>query len=214
MMNLTLCDSHFNRYVKGSKLPTQLANHDEINVRLKPWKQEIEKLEQEIDKCRTNQGMDKAVKDRVLQKRHLLKLKCDYWRGKYQRFQMPEVPEGFSLRQGIGIGLVSKYAGLYLKSLFHKPHDRNKSNVRVVKGATTDEFRRMWGLQAEDEKKSRDNHCHHCIDAITIACIGKAEYDRMAQYYHDKEKFVPCKMLCQGTKKLSACQFCDERRTT
>jgi putative uncharacterized protein (fragment) len=45
----------------------------------------------------------------------------------------------------------------------------------------------MWGLQGEYEKKSRLNHCHHCIDAITIACIGKAEYDKMAQYYHDEE---------------------------
>jgi len=59
----------------------------------------------------------------------------------------------------------------------------------VVKGVTTAEFRRMWGLQGEYEKKSRLNHCHHCIDAITIACIGKAEYDKMAQYYHDEELF-------------------------
>ena len=96
-------------------------------------------------------------------------------------------PEGFSRRQGAGIGLISKYAGLYLKSLFHHPHDRNKSNVYVVKGVTTAEFRRMWGLQQGYEKKSRDNHVHHCIDAITIACIGKYEYDLMARYYHAEE---------------------------
>jgi CRISPR-associated endonuclease Csn1 len=57
---------------------------------------------------------------------------------------MESVPEGFSRRQGAGIGLISKYAGLYLKSLFHQPQDRNKSNVYVVKGVTTAEFRRMW----------------------------------------------------------------------
>jgi CRISPR-associated endonuclease Csn1 len=114
-------------------------------------------------------------------------LERDYWKGKYNRFVMDSVPEGFSRRQGSGIGLISKYAGLYLKSLFHKPHDRNKSNVYVVKGVTTAEFRRMWGLQQGYEKKSRDNHVHHCIDAITIACISKREYDLMAQYYHDEE---------------------------
>lgn len=189
MMNLTLCDNYFNRYVKGAKLPSQLANHDEIMVRIEPWKEKVDKLTRDIDRLRTNSGMDKAMRDRIIQKKHLLRLERDYWRGKYERFTMTEVPEGFSLRQGIGIGLVSKYAGLYLKSLFHKPDDRRKSNVRVVKGATTAEFRRMWGLQAEYEKKSRDNHCHHCIDAITIACIGKAEYDRMAQYYHDEEQY-------------------------
>jgi CRISPR-associated endonuclease Csn1 len=32
---------------------------------------------------------------------------------------MEEVTEGFARRQGAGIGLVGKYAGLYLKSLFH-----------------------------------------------------------------------------------------------
>ncbi|MFC2517506.1 MAG: CRISPR-associated protein Csn1, partial [Prevotella sp.] len=84
-------------------------------------------------------------------------------------------------------GLVSKYAGLFLKSLFHSADNPNKSNVYMVKGVITAEFRRMWGLQGEYEKKSRLNHCHHCIDAITIACIGKAEYDKMAQYYHDEE---------------------------
>jgi CRISPR-associated endonuclease Csn1 len=77
--------------------------------------------------------MDKAVKDRQIQKRHLLKLELDYWVGKYKRFQMVEVPEGFARRQGAGIGLVGKYAGLYLKSLFHKADDRSKSFVRVVK---------------------------------------------------------------------------------
>ena len=41
----------------------------------------------------------------------------------------------------------------------------------------------------EYEKKQRVNHCHHVIDAITIACIGKAEYDRLTQYYHDEERW-------------------------
>ncbi|MCD8182091.1 MAG: CRISPR-associated protein Csn1 [Bacteroides sp.] len=33
-MNLTLCDSVYNRTIKQTKLPTQLANHDEILVRI------------------------------------------------------------------------------------------------------------------------------------------------------------------------------------
>jgi hypothetical protein len=133
--------------------------------------------------------MDKAVKDRQIQKRHLLKLELDYWVGKYKRFQMEEVPEGFARRQGAGIGLVGKYAGLYLKSLFHKADDRSKSNVRVVKGTTTAEYRKMWGIQDEYEKKSRDNHVHHCIDAITIACIEPGEYNATAKYYQQLEEY-------------------------
>lgn len=187
--NLTLCSSRYNREVKKAKIPTQLANHETIMARLEPWKQKIEKLRKDADKVRTHSGMAKDVKDRQIQKRHLLRLELDYWQGKYRRFTMTEVPEGFSRRQGAGIGLVSKYAGLYLKTLFHKPEDRNRSNVRVVKGLTTAEFRKMWGVQDEYEKKSRDNHVHHCIDAITIACIEPGEYNETARYYQQLEEY-------------------------
>ena len=186
MENLTLCDSNFNRNVKKTQLPAQLANHEEILTRIEGWKKRYETLTSQMDKCRTFSGMAKDIKDSVIQKRHKLKMERDYWKGKYERFTMTEVPDGFSRRQGAGIGLVSKYAGLYLKSLFHDPHDRSKSRVFTVKGTTTAEFRRMWGLQNEYEKKSRDNHCHHCIDAITIACIGKQQYEAVAKFYRDE----------------------------
>lgn len=186
MENLTLCDSNFNRDVKKTQLPAQLANHEEILTRIEGWKKRYETLTNQMDKCRTFSGMAKDIKDSVIQKRHKLKMERDYWKGKYERFTMTEVPDGFSRRQGAGIGLVSKYAGLYLKSLFHDPHDRSKSRVFTVKGTTTAEFRRMWGLQNEYEKKSRDNHCHHCIDAITIACIGKQQYEAVVKFYRDE----------------------------
>lgn len=187
--NMTLCSSKFNREVKKTKLPTQLSNYDAILSRLEEWRTKIEKLRKDADHVKTHSGMDKAVKDRLIQKRHLLKQELDYWLGKYKRFQMEEVPEGFARRQGAGIGLVGKYAGLYLKSLFHKADDRNKSNVRVVKGTTTAEYRKMWGIQDEYEKKSRDNHIHHCIDAITIACIEPGEYNATARYYQQLEEY-------------------------
>lgn len=193
--NMTLCSSKFNRDVKKAKLPTQLSNHDEILERLEEWRKKIVKLRKDADHVKTQSGMDKAVKDRLIQKRHLIRLELEYWVGKYKRFQMEEVPEGFARRQGAGIGLVGKYAGLYLKSLFHKSDDRNKSNVRVVKGATTAEYRKMWGIQDEYEKKSRDNHVHHCIDAITIACIEPGEYNATARYYQQLEEYERTKAV-------------------
>lgn len=188
-MNMTLCESHFNRSVKGAKMPPELSNQADILERISSWKDKVAELSKLIDKQRTNASMAKDMKDRIIQKKHRLTLERDYWRGKYERFVMKEVPEGFSRRQGAGIGLVSKYAGLYLKSLFHKEGNRDKSNVYVVKGLTSAQFRKMWGLQNAYEKKSRDNHVHHCIDAIVIACIGKNEYDKMARYYHDEERY-------------------------
>lgn len=189
MENMTLCSSRFNRDVKKAKLPSELTNHDEIMARLEIWKDKIEGLRKDADRIHTNSSMDKGVKDGLIQKRHRIRLELDYWAGKYKRFQMTEVPEGFSRRQGAGIGLVGKYAGLYLKSLFHRKDDRNKTNVRVIKGATTAEYRKMWGIQDEYEKKSRDNHIHHCIDAIVIACISTGEYNETARYYQQYEEY-------------------------
>lgn len=189
MENITLCSSRFNRDIKKAQLPTALANYDDIMERLEPWKEKIEKLRKDADRIRTNSGMDKDTKDRIIRKRHLLRMELDYLQNKYKRFQMTEAPEGFALRQGAGIGLVGRYAGLYLKSLFHKPDDRNKTNVRVIKGTTTAEYRKMWGLQEDFEKKSRDNHIHHCIDAITIACIELGEYNATARYYQQLEEY-------------------------
>lgn len=38
-MNLTLCDSRFNRDVKKTKLPAELPNHDEIMARINDWRE-------------------------------------------------------------------------------------------------------------------------------------------------------------------------------
>jgi len=189
MENITLCSSRFNREVKKAKLPMQLSNHGAIMERLECLKEQIEKLRKLSDGIHTHSSMDKDKKDKLIRKRHQLKLQLDYLQGKYNRFLMEKAPEGFALRQGAGIGLVGKYAGLYLKSLFHRPEDRSRSNVRTIKSTTTAEYRKMWGLQEDYEKKSRDNHIHHCIDAITIACIQPGEYNATAQYYQQLEEY-------------------------
>lgn len=180
-MNLTLCDVRFNRAVKGTKLPTELANHDEILNRIKDWKEEYERLESQIRRLRkaSKGAATKEAKDGFISRRHLLELRRDYWKGKYERFTMVSVPEGFSRRQGTDIGVISKYARLYLKSLF--------KHVYTVKGIATSDFRKIWGIQDIYGKKERINHVHHCIDAIVIACIGLDEYNKLGAYYHDEE---------------------------
>ncbi len=187
--NMTLCDSKFNRDVKKAQIPSQLGNHEAILERIKDWKEKADELSKQIDKLSHGRSSDKASNDKRIQKKNRLKIERDYWRGKYERFVMTEVPEGFARRQGAGIGLVSKYAGLYLKSYFKSIDNPERRQIYSIKGATTAEFRKMWGIQDMYEKKSRDSHTHHCIDAIVIACIGKREYDAMGQYYHQQEDF-------------------------
>ena len=180
-MNLTLCDSRFNRDVKKTKLPTELSNHDEIMTRINEWKEKYESLEGQIRKQKklSKGASSKEQKDRIIRKRHLLELQRDYWRGKYMRFTMESVPEGFSRRQGTDISVISKYTRLYLKSLF--------KHVYTVKGIATSDFRKIWGIQDAYSQKERVNHVHHCIDAIVIACIGLDEYNKLGAYYHDEE---------------------------
>lgn len=187
--NLTLCDNHYNRFVKKAKLPTELAEHEFIMTRIEPWKEHIEELTKQIDRIRTKGIWDKATKDRKIRAKNLLKQERDYWREKYKKFTMTEVPEGFALRQGAGIGLISKYAALYLKSYFHDSLHPERRQVYSIKGTLTKEFRTMWGIQEEHEKKSRDNHTHHCIDAIVVACIGKNEINKMGEFFHTEEKY-------------------------
>lgn len=180
-MNLTLCNSWYNRDVKKTKIPVQLAEHDEILERIKEWKEKYEDLDRRIRKISTRGAVSKEEKDKKIKSRHLLSLERDYWRGKYQRFVMDSVPEGFSRRQGTDISVISRYARIYLKSVF--------KHVYVVKGIATSDFRKMWGIQEEYTKKERVNHVHHCIDAITIACIDKDQYDKLAQFYHDDDEY-------------------------
>jgi Uncharacterized protein conserved in bacteria len=180
-MNLTLCSNRFNRDVKRTKLPSQLTNHEDILERIASWKERYEELDKQIRKISTKGASSKDEKDAKIKRRHLLSLQRDYWRGKYQRFTMKEVPEGFSRRQGTDISVISRYARMYLKSVFKQ--------VYIVKGIATSDFRKMWGIQEEYTKKERVNHVHHCIDAITIACIDKAEYDKLAQFYHQSDEY-------------------------
>ncbi len=179
--NLTLCEVYFNREVKRNLLPSQLQSHDEIMPRIAHWKVKADQADRNLRKLKGQHPQEKAAKDAVIQKRHLAQLERNYWRGKYHRFEMTEVPEGFSRRQGTDISVISRYARLYLKSVFRR--------VDTVRGIATSDFRKLWGLQDEYSKKARVNHVHHCIDAVTIACIGPGEYAKLAEYYHKEEDF-------------------------
>lgn len=78
MENLTLCDSRFNRDVKKTKLPSELANADEVMQRVAFMKEKADELQKQIRRCRTNASMDKSQKDRIIQKRHSLELQQAY----------------------------------------------------------------------------------------------------------------------------------------
>ena len=184
-MNKTLCQADFNRRIKRKKLPAELSNHKDILDRIKSlnWEEKISELEKQISKRykESAKASTKEAKDKAIQDRHFLQLKLNYLRGKLMRFTMTKVPESFTNRQGVDIGIIGKYAKLYLQTVF------NEKNILVVKGKTTSDFRKMWGLQDEYSRKNRTNHTHHCIDAITISCIDDTAYAKWEEYAKEQE---------------------------
>ena len=183
--NLTICDSKFNREVKKNRLPSQLSEQQQAIVQenIKAWKEKYEELDKQLRRMKgSTSGLStKDAKDRVKTKRHLLKMQRDFWWNKYNSFVIEEKDvQGFTRRQGTDISVINRYGRLYLLSLFNR--------VDVVKGSMTAQFRKIWGIQPAYEKKDRTNHVHHCIDAITIACMGKREYDDLSAYYHEDEE--------------------------
>lgn len=181
-MNKTLACRTFNRQVKRNRIPAELDNFEAVKQLIEPWKEKIAQLQSRIEKSKKRHSFSsKEEKDKYITERNKLVIERNYWQGKYSRMVAESVEQGFSNSQGVDAGIIAKYSVLYLKSFFDK--------VYTVKGAMTAEFRKLWGLQSSDEAKDRSTHVHHCIDAITIACIGKRALDEMSHYYREVEYY-------------------------
>lgn len=184
LSNLTICDAHFNRTVKKNQMPTQLANYEEIKLRLQPWFEKVEQLKDNVEywKAQSKRAQDKDRKDQCIRQRHLWQMELDYWQSKVDRFTMTEVTSGFRNSQLVDTRIITKYAYHYLKTVFNK--------VEVQKGSVTANFRKILGVQSIDEKKSRDKHSHHAIDATMLTFVPTAsKRDRILElFYEIREK--------------------------
>lgn len=179
LANLTICDAHFNRTVKRNQIPAQLSNYDGILRRIQPWQDKIAQLKDNVEfwKAQSKRAQDKSRKDDCVRQRHLWQMELDYWQNKVDRFTMTEVTTGFRNSQLVDTRIITKYAYHYLKTVFNK--------VEVQKGSVTANFRKMLGVQSVDEKKSRDKHSHHAIDATVLTLIPTAaKRDQMLELYY------------------------------
>jgi CRISPR-associated endonuclease Csn1 len=181
--NQTVCFADFNRNTKKKKIPYQLSNHEEIVAKLINWKEKIERLQDNVEfwKLKSKKAIDKDAKDYAIRQKHLWQMELNYWDGKYNRFTMKEVTIGFRNSQLVDTQLISRYALHYLKSVF--------SSVDVQKGSVTAAFRKILRIQDEYEKKNRDQHSHHAIDASVLTLIPKAATrDKMLELFYKKQE--------------------------
>jgi CRISPR-associated endonuclease Csn1 len=101
---------------------------------------------------------------------------------KYRRFcmtpdEVDALCEDFTARQLNDTRWTSKWAKRYLGLLYGGTNEmgidnQGKLKVQAVTGQITAKLRYAWGLNdilGNDNTKSRDDHRHHAIDAITIA---------------------------------------------
>jgi len=188
LANLTICDAYFNRTKKKNQIPAQLSNYHEILNRIQPWFDKVEQLKDNVEfwKAQSRRAQDKDRKDYCIRQRHLWQMELDYWQDKVSRFTMTEVTTGFRNNQLNDTRIITKYAYHYLKTVFNK--------VEVQKGSVTSNFRKMLGVQSVDEKKSRDKHSHHAIDATVLTLIPTAaRRDRMLELFYkiqERKRFV------------------------
>ena len=188
-MNLTLCDAHYNRFIKKNHIPADMPNYDKavmidgkeypaITSQLQRWIDRVERLNRSVEywKGQARRAQNKDRKDQCMREMHLWSMELEYWKKKLERFTVTEVTDGFKNSQLVDTRVITRHAVLYLKSIF--------SHVDVQRGDVTAKFRKILGIQSVDEKKDRSLHSHHAIDATTLTIIpASAKRERMLELF-------------------------------
>ena len=185
LKNRTVCETHFNRSVKANRIPTELPNYADIKDRIKLWEEKVTHIKSQIEIWKGNAKSAPTIerKNECLQQKHMWELALDYWQAKVHTFtvQKDELDLGFRNSQLVDTRIITKYAFHYLKSVF--------SRVDVQKGSITADFRKILGVQSVDEKKDREKHSHHAIDATILTTIpSSAKRDRMIELFYQEQE--------------------------
>ena len=190
LANKTICESDFNRNIKQNQLAAQLSGEYNgkdiaatIKDNIKPWEDKVTSLKKSMADfaAKAKRAQTKDVKDRYLVQHHIRKLELEYWEKKVNHFKMKEYNERFRNNQLNDTRIITKYAYHYLKSLF--------PNVSVERGETTAQFRKILGIQKTYEKKNRDLHSHHAIDATVLTLIPNFDNKKaLITLFYEKEE--------------------------
>ena len=111
---------------------------------------------------------------------------------KFKRFVQQKFDDDFSTRQLNDTRYISKEAKNYLSKICNK--------VTVSPGQATSNLRHKWGLNQilnDDNEKTREDHRHHAIDALVMACTKVSyvqelsKWNRYNRGYHVKDFPMP-----------------------
>lgn len=97
--------------------------------------------------------------------------------GKREKLLMETLPEDFINRQATLTAYIGKATRNILKRVCR--------DVEVTSGTATAILRRTWGLDRilapEKGTKTRDDHRHHAVDALVVACTTPGHIQRLAK---------------------------------
>ncbi|MEE0909624.1 MAG: HNH endonuclease domain-containing protein [Bacteroidales bacterium] len=183
LSNQTVCYSDFNRNIKKNQYPTQLSNYEEILQRIKPWIEKVKHLEEMVKfwKNKAEATQDKEEKDFRIRQRHLWQMELDYWEKKVSYFTTKEVSQSYRNNQLNDTRIITKYAFHYLKTLFNR--------VDVQNGAATSALRKIIEGENTYQKKDRNKHSHHAIDATILTLIPSTDKrNALLELFYKKEE--------------------------
>lgn len=122
---------------------------------------------------------------------------------KFKQFVKKKHDEDFISRQLNDTRYISKEAKNYLLKICN--------NVQVAPGQMTAALRHKWGLNSilnkEDDTKTRDDHRHHAIDALVMACSTRSHLQELSkrnryQKNHELKDFpMPWQFFRQDAEK-------------
>ena len=110
--------------------------------------------------------------------------------GKIRRFLAPSIPDDFATRQLNDTGFAAREAVAYLKKLWPDQGPEAPVMVGAVSGRVTGHLRRLWRLNnilADDGEKTRADHRHHAVDALTVACCHPRMTQKLSRYWQDED---------------------------
>jgi CRISPR-associated endonuclease Csn1 len=116
-----------------------------------------------------------------------------------ERFEDRE--RDFLARQLTDTQYIARLAKAYVEAIYGgQGHPGSENHVWVITGRLTSDLRHHWGLDSilrghneptsEAQKKNRNDHRHHAIDAVVIACTDRAMLKAAAdEARHQEEAF-------------------------
>lgn len=158
--NKTLCRTDVN-LIKGNRTPFEQFGHQpEI------WDQ----IKRRLDKLMGRDGMSP---------------------GKVKRFLAEKLPDDFTARQLNDTGYAARQAMGFLKKLWPDAGIEAPVAVQAVNGKIVAQLRKRWGLNnilSDSGEKTRADHRHHAIDALTVACAHGGYAQRLADYFKEESE--------------------------